>query len=93
MMMMSLIVEVGLIGVVELRTGLKPDQIRWKHWGQWHQEVGGGGGSGLRKVKLAEEGKKETHSIVAVCSRIRKRGIREGGEILEFFKTRENKMR
>lgn len=62
------------------------------------QEVGGGGGSGLRKVKLAEEGKevrKETPTIVVMRSRFKKRAITEGGEILESLKKkeREKKMR
>lgn len=58
------------------------------------QEVGGGGGSGLRKVKLAEEGKevrKETPTVVVTWSRFKKRAIREGGEILESLKKRREK--
>lgn len=83
-MMMVLMVKVGLIGAVELRIGLKSDHMKQNCQGQWHQEVGGG--SGLRKVMLAEEGKEggtETPALVVIWSRIKKRGIRKGQEILE----------
>lgn len=64
--------------------------MKEKYQGQWHQEVGGD--SGLRKVKLTEEGKegsKETPTIVVIWSWIKKRGIREGGQILESLKKKE----
>lgn len=83
-MMMVLMVKVGLIGAVELRIGLKSDHMKQNWQGQWHQ--GSRWGSDLRKVMLAEEGKEgrtEPPALIVIWSRIKKRGIREGREILE----------
>lgn len=76
-------VEVDLIGA--LRTGLKSNQIRQKYWGQWYQEAGAGGD--FRKVKWVKQGKEErkTLNILVIWNTTRKRGIREGREILGSF--------